>query len=39
VLGMEREVKEAQLLLLVRIKNLLTPTQQDKLFELRHKNP
>jgi Spy/CpxP family protein refolding chaperone len=39
VLGMEREVKEAQLLLLVRIKNLLTPAQQDKLVELRHKNP
>jgi Spy/CpxP family protein refolding chaperone len=39
VLGMEREIKEAQLLLLVRIKNLLTPAQQDKLGELRHKNP
>jgi Spy/CpxP family protein refolding chaperone len=39
VLGMEREIKEAQLLLLVRIKNLLTPAQQDKLVELRHKNP
>jgi Spy/CpxP family protein refolding chaperone len=38
VLGMEREIKEAQLLLLVRIKNLLTPAQQDKLAELRHKN-
>jgi Spy/CpxP family protein refolding chaperone len=39
VLGMEREIKEAQLLLLVRIKNLLTPAQQDKLIQLRHKNP
>jgi hypothetical protein len=39
VLGMEREVKKAQLSLLVRIKNLLTPAQQDKLAELRHKNP
>jgi hypothetical protein len=36
---MEREIKEAQLLLLVRIKNLLTPAQQDKLIQLRHKNP
>jgi Spy/CpxP family protein refolding chaperone len=39
VLGMEREIKEAQLSLLVRIKNLLSPAQQDKLIELRHKNP
>jgi Spy/CpxP family protein refolding chaperone len=39
VLGMEREVKKAQLSLLVRIKNLLTPAQQDKLVELRRKNP
>jgi Spy/CpxP family protein refolding chaperone len=38
VLGMEREVKKAQLSLLVRIKNLLTPAQQDKLAELRRKN-
>jgi hypothetical protein len=36
---MEREVKKAQLSLLVRIKNLLTPAQQDKLAELRRKNP
>jgi Spy/CpxP family protein refolding chaperone len=35
VLGMEREVKKAQLSLLVRIKNLLTPAQQDKLVALR----
>jgi Spy/CpxP family protein refolding chaperone len=39
VLGMERAVKEAQLSLLVRIKNLLTPAQQDKLVELRRKSP
>jgi Spy/CpxP family protein refolding chaperone len=39
VLGMEREVKKAQLSLLVRIKNLLTPAQQDKLVELRRRGP
>jgi Spy/CpxP family protein refolding chaperone len=39
VLGMEREVKKAQLTLLVRIKNLLTPAQQDQLTGLRHSNP
>jgi Spy/CpxP family protein refolding chaperone len=39
VLGMERQVKEAQLSLLIRIKNLLTPAQQDQLAELRRKNP
>jgi Spy/CpxP family protein refolding chaperone len=39
VLGMEREVKKAQLSLLVRIKNLLTPAQQDQLADLRRKNP
>jgi len=39
VLGMEREVKKAQLSLLVRIKNLLTPAQQEELVELRRKNP
>jgi Spy/CpxP family protein refolding chaperone len=39
VLGMERQIKEAQLSLLVRIKNLLTPAQQDKLVQLRHTNP
>jgi Spy/CpxP family protein refolding chaperone len=38
VLGMEREVKKAQLSLLVRVKNLLTPAQQDQLVELRRKN-
>jgi Spy/CpxP family protein refolding chaperone len=35
VLGMEREVKKAQLSLLVRIKNLLTPAQQQRLLDLR----
>jgi Spy/CpxP family protein refolding chaperone len=39
VLGMEREVKKAQLTLLVRIKNLLSSVQQDKLVELRRRNP
>lgn len=39
VLGMEREVKKAQLSLLVRIKNLLTPAQQDRLAELRRAGP
>jgi Spy/CpxP family protein refolding chaperone len=35
VMGMERDVKKAQLSLLVRIKNLLTEAQQAKLTELR----
>jgi Spy/CpxP family protein refolding chaperone len=39
VLGMEREVKKAQLSLLIRIKNLLAPAQQQKLSELRSKAP
>jgi len=39
VLGMEREVKKAQLSLLIHIKNVLTPAQQDQLVELRRKNP
>ena len=38
VLGMEREVKRAQISLLIQIKNLLTPAQQQKLFDLRSKN-
>lgn len=38
VLGMEREVKRAQISLLVEIKNLLTPAQQQKLIELRSKS-
>ena len=39
VLGMEREVKKAQISLLIEIKNLLTPEQQQKLIELRGKSP
>jgi Spy/CpxP family protein refolding chaperone len=35
VLGMETAVKKAQLSLLIRIKNLLTPEQQQKLDALR----
>ena len=35
VLGVEREVKRAQIVLLVHIKNKLTPEQQAKLDELR----
>lgn len=35
VLALERQVKRAQILLLVRIKNLLTEPQQAKLTELR----
>jgi Spy/CpxP family protein refolding chaperone len=35
VLALEREVKKTQLSLLVRIKNLLTAAQQNKLKELR----
>jgi len=38
LLNQEREVKKAQLSLLIRIKNLLRDTQQAKLSELRH-NP
>jgi Spy/CpxP family protein refolding chaperone len=39
VLGMEREVKKAQISLLIEIKNLLTPAQQQKLVELRGQSP
>jgi Spy/CpxP family protein refolding chaperone len=39
VLAMEREVKKAQVSLLIEIKNLLTPTQQQKLLELRARSP
>jgi len=35
VMGLEREVKRTQLSLLVRIKNLLTDTQQARLTQLR----
>jgi len=37
VLNREREIKKAQISLLVRIKNLLTDWQQNKLMELRRK--
>jgi Spy/CpxP family protein refolding chaperone len=37
VLAAEREIKRAQVTLLVRIKNKLTPEQQGKLSELRSK--
>ena len=39
VLAMEREVKRAQVSLLIQIKNLLTPGQQQKLSDLRSKSP
>lgn len=35
ILGLEREMKRAQVALMVRIKNTLTPAQQAKLRELR----
>lgn len=38
VMGLERDVKKAQLSLLVRIKNLLSDAQQTKLTELRRKS-
>ncbi len=38
VLSLEREVKKAQLSLLIRIKNLLTDAQQARLSELRKKS-
>lgn len=38
VLSVEREVKRAQIALLVHIKNRLTPDQQGKLEELRNKH-
>lgn len=37
VMGLERDVKKAHLSMLVRIKNVLTGTQQDKLAALRRK--
>lgn len=37
VLNLEREIKKAQVSLMVRIKNTLTAAQQDKLTELRRK--
>jgi Spy/CpxP family protein refolding chaperone len=38
VLALEREIKRAQVTLLVRIKNKLTPEQQAKLAEIRGKS-
>jgi Spy/CpxP family protein refolding chaperone len=38
VLSLEREVKKTQLSLLIRIKNLLSDAQQDKLMELRKRS-
>ena len=35
ILNLEREIKKAQISLMVRIKNTLTPTQQAKLSEIR----
>lgn len=37
ILGMEREIKRAQLTLLIQIKNTLTPEQQAKLEQYRKK--
>lgn len=39
VLNVERDVKKAQLGLLINIKNLLSNAQQDQLMELRRGNP
>jgi len=39
ILPIEREVKRAQLTLMIRIKNMLTPEQQDKLRQLRPSGP
>jgi Spy/CpxP family protein refolding chaperone len=35
ILNLEREIKKAQISLMVRIKNMLTPAQQAKLSEIR----
>ena len=37
ILNLEREIKKAQISLMVRIKNTLTPAQQAKLAELRNR--
>lgn len=37
IMSLEREIKKTHLSLLVRIKNLLTPAQQDKLGALRRR--
>ncbi len=38
ILALEREIKRAHLALLVRVKNLLSPSQQEKLETLRRRN-
>ena len=38
ILALEREIKRAQISLMVRIKNTLTPAQQAKLAEFRNRN-
>jgi len=35
-LGLEREIKQTQLLLMIQVKNELTPEQQAKAFALKH---
>ena len=37
ILGLERDIKRAQISLMVRIKNTLTPAQQAKLMSLRNR--
>jgi Spy/CpxP family protein refolding chaperone len=37
ILALEREIKKAQISLMVRIKNTLTPAQQAKLAEIRNR--
>jgi len=39
VLAVERDVKRAQLSLMIRIKNMLTPVQRQKLNQLRRQGP
>jgi Spy/CpxP family protein refolding chaperone len=39
ILALEREIKRAQISLMVRIKNMLTPAQQAKLAEIRSRSP
>jgi Spy/CpxP family protein refolding chaperone len=37
ILNLEREIKKAQISLMVRIKNMLTPQQQAKLAQIRNR--
>jgi hypothetical protein len=39
VLGVERDIKRAQLSLMIRIKNMLTPVQRQRLMQLRRQGP